>query len=449
MADSTPQTLFAAAVAAHGAGRQDEAAGLYRRLLILLPAQAQVLDHFGLLLVSRGLLSRAIRVTPQAAESWCNLGAVLRDQGAVAEAETCFRRALALRPDLAAAVNNLAALLKETGRLSETIGWFRAAARLQPDHPDIRCNLGAALLRAGLYEEGWREHEWRLHPAALGHQKRDLPGRPWRGEPLLGKSILLYGEQGFGDMVQFARYATPVAAAGAKVVLAVAPELIGLLSSIPGISALAPLNGPLPDCDYHAALMSCPHILGTLPGDAPYIAAAPDRVAVWAERLKPLPGPRVGLVWAGSPRLNRPALARIDAQRSLPLAKLSPLLALPGVTTVSLQKGEAAKQIAGLPEQLRPIDPMEEVSDFAETAAIIANLDLVISVDTAVAHVAGALGRPVWILSRHDGCWRWLEGRDDSPWYPTARLFHQTRPNEWDEVVERVAAAVRLSHGRP
>ncbi len=225
--------------------------------------------------------------------------------------------------------------------------------------------------------------------------------------------------------------------------LAVAPELIGLLSGIAGGVELVPLNGPLPDCDHHAALMSCPNILGTLPGDCPYIAAVPDRVALWAGKLQSLPGARVGLVWAGSPRSDRPALARIDAQRSLPLADLSPLLAQPGVSWVSLQKGEAAKQIASLPEQLRPVDPMEEVSDFAETAAIIATLDLVISVDTAVAHVAGALGRPVWILSRHDGCWRWLQGRDDSPWYPTARVFHQERPGEWDDVVERVVDALR------
>jgi len=439
------QSLFAAAVDAHQAGRAEEAGALYRRLLIWLPAQIQALDHFGLLLAAGDpeaggrLLGRAVRVAPQTAQSWCNLGVVRREADAPDEAERCFRRALALRPDLAAAINNLAALLKEGGRPMASVGWFRAAARLQPDHPDIHCNLGAALLRVGVYEEGWREHEWRLHPAALNRQPRDLPGQPWRGEPLEGRSILLHGEQGFGDMVQFARYAAPVAAAGGRVVLAVAPELLGLLATVPGVSDVVPLEGPLPNCDFHAALMSCPHLLGTtldtVPGDGPYIIAERHRVALWADRLRALPGLRVGLVWAGNPRLANPALSRIDARRSLPLARLRSLLAMPGVSMISLQKGDAAAaQIADLPAGERPFDPMAAVSSFADTAAILANLDLVITVDTAV-----ALGRPVWILSRHDGCWRWLEGREDSPWYPTARLFHQQRPGDWDGVIERIA----------
>lgn len=446
------QSLFATAVAAHQAGRVDEAAALYRRLLMWLPAQAQALDHLGLLLAAQdpvsgaGLLARAVRAMPQAAQSWCNLGVVRREQGEGEEAERCFRRALALRPDLGAAVNNLAALLKENGRPVEAIGWFRSAVRLQPDHPDIHGNLGAALLRVGAYREGWREHEWRLHPAARKSAPRIWPGGPWRGEPLEGRSILLYGEQGFGDMVQFARYATPVAAAGGRVVLAVAPELAELLATVAGVAEVVALEGPLPACDFHAALMSCPHLLGTtvetVPGEYPYIAADPDRVALWAERLGALPGWRVGLVWAGNPRLAMAALNKVDARRSLPLARLRPLLALPGVSLVSLQKGDAAAQIGDLPPGERPFDPMASVTSFADTAAILANLDLVITVDTAVAHVAGALGRPVWILSRRDGCWRWLEGREDSPWYPTAHLFHQERAGDWDGVIARVARAL-------
>jgi Tfp pilus assembly protein PilF len=444
-----PQSLFAAAVAAHQAGKGAEAAALYRRLLALLPSQAQSLDHFGVLRAAMDagagvrLLDRAVRVAPLAAQSWCNLGVVQRQASNPAQAESCFRHALALRPDLAAAINNLAALLMENGRPAEAAGWFRAAVRLQPDHPDIHCNLGAALLRIGVYEEGWREHEWRLHPGALNSRQRVLPGRAWRGEALAGRSILLYGEQGLGDMVQFARYAGPVAAAGASVVLAVAPELIRLLRTVAGVTDIVSLDQPLPDCDFHAALMSCPHVLGTtldtVPGDCPYIAADPDRVAGWADCLASAPGLRVGLVWAGNPRLSIPALNRVDARRSLALARLRPLLVLPDIRMVSLQKGEAAAQIAALPPAEQPLDPMAMVSDFAETAAILANLDLVITVDTAVAHVAGALGRPVWILSRHDGCWRWLEGRAETPWYPTARLYHQARPDDWDGVIERVA----------
>jgi hypothetical protein len=276
---------------------------------------------------------------------------------------------------------------------------------------------------------------------------------PWLGaEELTGKTVLLHAEQGFGDTLQFCRYAALVAARGARVVLRVTRPLAGLLATLDGGTEVISDGDSVPAFDLHCPLMSLPLAFGTtletIPPPARLLPPA-DHVAEWRRRLAALAGPRVGLCWAGDPRRNDPTARATDRRRSITLAHYGPLGGIAGPSFVSLQKGEAAAQTAAPPGGLLVHDWTDELDDFADTAALIEALDLVITVDTAVAHLAGTLGKPVWILSRCDGCWRWLTDRDDSPWYPSARLFRQPAPGDWDAVISRVVAALRwfVSHG--
>jgi hypothetical protein len=258
---------------------------------------------------------------------------------------------------------------------------------------------------------------------------------------LAGKTILLHAEQGLGDVLQFCRYA-PLVAAQADVVLQVPGPLVRLLTSLPGRGRIVAEDEPLPEFDLHCPLLSLPFAfkttLETIPRAIPYLAAAPAAVAAWRDRLVVLSGLRVGICWAGNP-----VVQSIDGRRSVGLARLAPLGDIAGAHFVSLQKGVAGADAVRPPNGMTIHDWTDELQDFADTAALIEALDLVITVDTAVAHLAGALGKPVWILSRFDACWRWLDGRDDSPWYPTARLFRQTAAGDWDDVVARVGGALR------
>jgi Flp pilus assembly protein TadD len=451
----TIDQLFAAALTHHQAQRLEAAEALYRHILIAIPHQATVLHNLGLAMRQREasadavrLLRRAAFLNPGHAEGHSNLGVALRDQDRHIEAAAALEQAVKLRPDLAEAHNNLGGVYKELGRYDEAIAAFRAALALRPGHPEIHCNLAAALLQQGHYDEGWREHEWRLHEDVVSWDRPRSFAQPlWNGEDLAGKTLLLHSEQALGDDLQFSRYATPLAARGARVILEVAPSLTTLLRTVPGVADVVAKGETLPDYDFHLSGMSAPHRLGTtletVPAAMPYIHAEQTRIDFWARRLAPLAGFKVGLVWAGDPRPQNRLAYAIDRRRSMKLATLQPLLELPGVRFVSLQKGDAANQIASLDPALRPHHWMDEVEDFADSAALICGLDLVISVDTSVAHLAGALGKPVWILSRFNGCWRWLEGREDSPWYPSARLFHQPAAGDWESVVAHVTAALR------
>lgn len=440
---------FALAVAHHQAGRLGRAAALYRLLLAGQPAQSAALHNLGLLdlagerpAAAVRLFRRAVRVWPPYAEGWSNLGVALRALNLHEEAEYALRRASLLRPDLAQPQNNLAGVCKERGYYDRAITFFRRAVTLQPNNPEIHCNLAAALLQRGDFAEGWREHEWRLHPQAGWANQRDLPQTLWTGQDLAGKRLLLHSEQGLGDDLQFARYAAPLAAMGAEIILEVAAPLTRLLASVPGVTAVVTRDAPLPSVDYRLSSMSAPARLGVMPDQVPYVQADDGLVAVWRERLAGLAGRKVGLVWAGEPRPEDRRAFAIDRQRSMKLSALRPLLELPAIHFISLQKGAAAGQIGELPARLRPHDWMDEVTDFADSAALLSCLDLVISVDSSVVHLAGALAKPVWVLSRFNGCWRWLADREDSYWYPTARLFHQRRAGDWAELVERVAAAL-------
>jgi len=428
--------------------RHGEAAASARWAVVLNPAYANGYANLGRILKEQvrpgdaaACLRRVVLLHPGHPLGWINLGDALDEAGRVEAALAAIRTALLLDPAVPPAWNNLGHLLLEQGGPA-----LRRAIQLHPQYAAAHLNLGMDLLRRGELEEGWREFEWwrMTIPAVPGWQ--GPPQTRWRGQDLQGRTLLLRGEQGLGDMLQFARYATLFARAGARVVLEVHPPLTRLLATVPGVAQTVPMGAPPPPHDYHQHMMSVPGLLGTrldtIPADIPYLAADPAAIEAWRERLSALAGLKIGLVWAGNPRPNDPGVRLVDSRRSMALKRLSPLLGLPGISFVSLQMGEAAAQIADLPPELRPFDAMGDVQDFADTAALCANLDLVISVDTSVVHLAGALGRPVWILSRHNGCWRWLLDRDDSPWYPTARLFRQRVPGDWEEVVARVVEAL-------
>jgi hypothetical protein len=290
--------------------------------------------------------------------------------------------------------------------------------------------------------------------------------RAWRGEALRGKRLLLWAEQGFGDTLQFIRFAQDAALQGATVIVHAQPELAELARSAPGVSAVSEQGGALPAYDFHWPLMSMPYRLGVSPdahglhGATPYLCAAKDRNEYWRQRLTAHPGLKVGLVWAGSSRRQSAELAAIDARRSIPLQRLAPILAVSGCSFYSLQKGTPKRRPSGTPSGSAAADLDQrgnaggdsqhgtiqdfsaEWRDFSDTAAFVANLDLVISVDTAVAHLAGALGKPVWLLNRYDSCWRWLLNRSDSPWYATLRQFRQPRPGDWQAPIAAAAAAL-------
>jgi tetratricopeptide (TPR) repeat protein len=431
-------------------GRADEALACFHEAIRLAPASPEAHNGLGNALVDLGradeavaCFAEAIRLRPAFAAAHNSLGVAYFEARRLDEAVACFREAIRLDPGYAEAHNNLGAVLTERGDQADALPALRRAVELQPDYPDAHYHLAVALLRQGDFAEGWAEYEWRRLKS--GFPRRDPALPEWDGALPAG-TVLAYAEQGLGDALQFVRYAPLLAATGARVVLEVPKALVRLASSVAGVAAVVAAGTPPPRCDVQVPLMSLPHLLrpqrDTIPGAPPYLHPDPAAAAAWGRRLAGLPGLKVGLAWAGAPRPHDRQSNLVDRRRSLGLDQFAPLAGIDGFTLVSLQKGPAAAQGAAPPDRLALVDLMDEVGDFADTAALAANLDLVISVDTSVAHLAGALGRPVWILSRYDGCWRWLLDRADSPWYPTARLFRQPRPGDWAPVVEAVRAAL-------
>jgi Flp pilus assembly protein TadD len=425
----------------------EEAAASLRRALMLRPDVADVHLNLGVILAELGQAETAITCYRQAlalkpgdAETLNNLGNLLREQGNWVEAETRLREALALQPGAASTYNNLAVTLAEQGRLDEAVAAYRLALALQPDLPEAHYNFGMALLRQGELAAGWAEYEWRFATRLMKAGRRPFPQPQWGGEPGLGRTLLIHAEQGFGDTLQFCRYAELAAARGWRVVMEVQAPLVRLLRGLPGVAAVIAHGEALPAFNAHCPMLSLPRALGTvaetIPNAAPYLQPDPAAVAHWQSRL-PVTGKRVGLVWAGSSRAHAPALAALDKRRSVPVSRLAPLFGVPGIEWVSLQKD-------GDREGFPLLDLMGEMTDFADTAALIANLDLVISVDTAVAHLAAAMGKPVWLLNRFDSCWRWLPGRRDSAWYKSMRIFTQPAAGDWDAVVADIAAELGL-----
>ncbi len=421
--------------------RLDEGEINLRQACKLRSGFAEALNNLGQLLRIRGrpeeaeiCCREALRESPDYVPAHLTLGSALRDSDRFHEAEACFRTALDRNPNWPEALNNLGTVLVDLGRADEAIESFRAALSQRPDYAEAHANLAVALLLAGQFDEGWRQHEWRWKRGTNKPSPRGFSQPLWDGGDIGDRVLLLHAEQGFGDTLQFCRF-VPAVAAGRRVILEVQQALVPLLAGLPGIERIIARHDPLPPFDLHCPLLSLPRALGitleTIP-QQPYLRADPQRVAAWRQRVQQLDGLRVGLVWAGNQAMVG------DRRRSIPLERFSQLADIRGVSFVSLQKGPAAGQ--SLAQGLSLHDWTEELHDFGDTAALIEALDLVISVDTSVVHLAGALGRPVWLLNRFNRCWRWLVNRDDSPWYPTLRQFRQPQPGDWSSVLQNVRA---------
>jgi tetratricopeptide (TPR) repeat protein len=474
--------------------RHAQALASYDRAIALQPGYAEALNNRGDLLLILGRyqdaldsLDAALAFRPDYVDALYNRGNVLQKLNRFDEALIAYNRAIALRPGYGEALNNRGTLFLALNRHEEALASCDQAIAVRPDWPDPLCNRGVALQVVGRHEEavecfdralalqpdsaevhanrsmsrlalgdfeaGWKEYEWRWKTVMVRDLVRRFRAQRWLDQTNIdGRTILLHAEQGFGDTLQFCRY-VPMVSARAKVVLEVPPRLCRLLATLDGGATIIGQGEKLPPFDLHCPLLSLPLAFGTtlatIPATVPYLRADLRETEAWSQRLKALPGLRVGIAWAGGLRPYEPLLRAIDLRRSITLGHFAPLTALPGVSLISLQKGEPASQTRMPPSGMVIHDWTEELEDFADTAALVAALDLVITVDTAVAHLAGALGKNVWILNRFDACWRWLPGREDSPWYPTARLFRQSVPGDWDSVIAAVRDALRALNLSP
>ena len=440
------------------AGKFAAAEPSLRQALKLKPDLNQAHNNLGLALQRQGKLAEAqqsfkaaLTLDPAYGKSRINLASTLRILGEFNSARHELEMVLAQTPDAAEALNNLGAVYQDQGEPHLALKTLTRALNLAPDVAEIRWNLALTQLAVGDFKNGWSNFESRWAGCDSLRGSYPMPAnRAWSGQALEGKRLLLWAEQGFGDSLQFIRFAKDVAARGATVIVVAQAELAELLRSAPGVSSVVIQGAALPAYDYHCPLMTLPLRLGKslettdLHGAAPYLKAARQRIDQWRPRIQAQPGLKVGLVWAGSSRSYSPELAAIDARRSMPIQRLTPLLAMPGCSFFCLQKGTVAAdgQPSPQPNLATIHDFSAEWKDFSDTAAVIANLDLVISVDTAVAHLAGALGKPIWLLNRYDSCWRWMLERSDSPWYSTLRQFRQSRAGDWASVIDAVAAAL-------
>ncbi|MBF0271458.1 MAG: glycosyltransferase family protein [Magnetococcales bacterium] len=444
--------LYVLGLSAGSMNRPDLAVNLLSKAVALNPDQPYYHFNLGSCFSALGQNERAeeslraaIALKPDLAEAWINLGNWRMAQGELSAAVEYYLHGVGLNPDLTIGHYNLGVIFQEHGDHGMALERFREALRCDPEYPQAHMGMAASLLKTGCYAAGWREYEWRFR--LPHHAPRICPVPRWEGRVSAGLRIYVYTEQGFGDALMFARFAPLLRERGARVLLECRPELLRLLTAsslADQVTARASDDGAPPPFDYdcHVPLMSLPEVLGitldTLP-NFPYLMAPPERVRAWGERLGEKKGWRVGLSWSGNPA------ADVNQVRACPLETLLPLTLLPGITFYSLQKGPPAAQLTEALCQRHEIIPLgDKLGDFAETAAVLQHLDLLISTDTALVHLAGGLGVPVWTLL-HTACeWRWLEKREDSPWYPSMRLFRQARSGDWRELVGRVRGALEV-----
>ena len=424
-----------------------EAVESCRRALALDPIRHEIHTQLGNALTDLGnygaaveALRCALTLKPDSADAVLGLGRFFERKGDLTSAMDAYQNALKLNPQLSGAHLHLGSAQLLQGNLEEAAECFERILQLTPDSAEARAFLGLIHLKQGNFRRGLNEYEDRW-VTPYGFRFRRTFSQPlWKGEPLEGSRILLHAEQGMGDTLQFVRYVPLVRARGGKVVLEVQPRLHRLLAQTPGAEEMICCGETHREVDWQCPLLSLPLALGTelntIPAEIPYVCPDPAQAEAWRQRLAGN-SLRIGLVWAGSP------LHPHELWRSIPLEQLAPLTNIEGTTFYSLQMGPPADQVKQWGDRVRLIDLQDEQKDFADTAAIAANLDLVISIDTSVAHLAGAMGKPVWVILSKSADWRWLLDREDSPWYPTAHLFRQSTLGNWQDVVARVERELR------
>jgi Flp pilus assembly protein TadD len=478
---------LAEALTLHQAGRLADAEKMYKQILAREPGHAESLNWLGVIAHQRDhhaeavrLIDLALKTNPGDVLALNNRGNALQALKRFEEALSSYDRALEVRPDFAVAHYNRGNTLHALARFDEALASYDRALALQPNYPEAHGNRGIALhnlkrfdealssyqralalrpdfaeahycealsrLLTGDLDRGWQEHEWRWRTQQLGHGRRNFVQPLWDGaDDIAGKTILLHAEQGFGDTIQFCRYVPRVAERGARVILEVQKPLYELMGIFSGVADIVSRGDPLADFDMHCPLLSLPRAfqarLETIPSATPFLRAPAPAVAAWNARLPPRTRPRIGLAWCGRPTHNN------DRNRSIELGTFWSLIDGVEAVWVSLQRDVRAGDATLLRERDDVLHFGEELQTFADTAALISNLDLVISVDTSVAHLAGALAKPVWVLLPFIPDWRWLLDRDDSPWYPTARLFRQDGSRRWDGALRLVREALRNSVG--
>ncbi|HYV39538.1 MAG TPA: tetratricopeptide repeat protein, partial [Gemmataceae bacterium] len=434
--------------------KKDEAASHYREALRLRPDYGEVHNNLGALMlamnkpeVAETHCRQALRLRPEFAEGHNNLGNALLRLGKLPEAVECFRKAVRLKPGFAEAHNNLGTAIKDLGQVEEGLAILEHALTLKPDYTEAHWNRSLAWLLQGDFERGWNEYEWRWQRPDFAWRRMNKP--LWDGTEIAGRTILIQSEQGLGDTIQFIRYAKLVKERGGTVIFECQAPLMKLLSGVEGIDRLVARGSPLPPYDFQVQLLGLPRIFhtteATIPRQIPYLDADPALVEKWRVVSDEWQGKAdhspllVGIAWQGNP-------AQVaDRQRSIPLAKFAAFAKIPGVQLISLQKGPGSEQLQAASFPVMDLGSRldESAGPFMDTAAVMKNLDLVISSDTAIPHLAGALGVPVWVALPVVPDWRWLLRREDSPWYSTMRLFRQSEFGRWEDVFERMADALQ------
>lgn len=433
----------------HEAGHLQDAAEVYRQVFAHDASDHVVASNLGACLSDLGELDAAIAscehallLKPDHAPAWTNLGIIFEKQERADDAVAAHRCAVVADPAYAKGHANLAVALRNAGDIDGALAVSHRAIALDPEQPLAQYNHAHFLLMNGEFADGFEAYRWRRKCKALSDGDPVFAEPEWQGEPLAGRTLLLFAEYGLGDALHFVRYVPMVTALGGRIILQVQPALATLLRQLQGVNVIA-RGTPLPPFDLQLPLMSLPRIFGTtretIPAGVPYLHPDPARLSRWRAALADVTALKVGVVWAGNARHKG------DRQRSLSAGAVLPRLVMPGVQLYSLQKelrpGDA-EVLAALGDGI--VDLAPALGDFADTAAAVAALDLVIAVDTSVAHLAGALGRPVWMLTPYALDWRWLREREDSPWYPTMRLFRQRSPREWDDPLMRLSAALAV-----
>jgi tetratricopeptide (TPR) repeat protein len=427
--------------ALHRQGKLEESVSCFHRAATLKPDDigayrnlAPVLHKQGRFEEAVACYRRVLQLAPDHVDTHYDLGVELQKLIKFDEARACYQRALALDPDHADAHNNLGTLWADLRQQDDAAACYRRAIELKPDHADAHQNLALVLLLQGKFAEGWPEYDWRL-------KVKPLPGAAlaqpcWTGEPLPEGTILLRAEQGLGDTLQFVRYAELVKRQVGRVVVECQAPVTRLVASCAGVDQVIAMKEPLGDFDVQLPLLSLPYVLGTrldsIPNRIPYLSTDSELVRRWKDELDEPGMLKVGIAWQGSPSHGR------DRFRSIPLAHFAGILKLPGVRVYSLQMGAGREQLASLPAEAPIRDLGDRLGDFYDTAAIVSNLDLVITCDSAPAHLAGALGVRVWVALPFAPDWRWLLERSDNPWYPTMRLFRQSAPGDWKGVFQNI-----------